>query len=102
NPHINCRAIAAARKSRCGDEPGPPLAPPLRRGRKGANMKKLAVLSGILLAATLGTTPSAHAGSRTGFVVPVETEVNGVKLEPGIYRLNWQGKGSDTRVSFVR
>ena len=64
-------------------------------------MKKLAIVTGILCAAAFATTTAAHAAGRTGFVVPVETEVNGVKLEPGIYRLNWQGQGSDVRLSFV-
>ena len=64
-------------------------------------MKKLAIVTGILCAAAFATTTTAHAAGRTGFIVPVETEVNGVKLEPGIYRLNWQGQGSDVRLSFV-
>jgi hypothetical protein len=84
----------------CG---GPPQPFPDGFGKeKGAVMKFAAVSKGLILGLALVLASSAFAASKGSLQITNTVMVNGTKLKPGDYKLQWEGNGPSVEVSILQ
>ena len=65
-------------------------------------MKFATVSTSLLMGLALTLASSAFAASRANLTLNNPTSINGTKLKPGDYKLEWEGSGPSVEVSIVQ
>jgi hypothetical protein len=65
-------------------------------------MKFARVSKGLTLGLALLLSASAFAGTKTSLQLNNPVVVNGTKLKPGEYRVEWEGSGSNVQLSILK
>jgi hypothetical protein len=65
-------------------------------------MKCAAVSKGLILGLALMLASSAFAATKGSLLINDPVTVNGTKLKPGDYKLQWEGNGPSVEVSIVQ
>jgi hypothetical protein len=65
-------------------------------------MKFATVSKSVVLGLALLLASSAFAASKANLVLNNPTNLNGTKLKPGEYKLQWDGTGPEVQVSFLQ
>jgi hypothetical protein len=106
---LNCRRFAAKHKSFLASrELGPPQPLPDafsgKKKEKGAVMKfaTISVSKSVILGLALLLASSAFAASKANLQLDNPVMVNGTKLKPGEYKLQWEGAGPNVELSIVQ
>jgi len=69
---------------------------------KGAAMKFATVSKSLVMGLALLLASSAFAASKASLTLQNPTMINGAKLKPGEYKLQWDGSGPNVEVSIMQ
>ncbi len=65
-------------------------------------MKFATVSKGLMMGLALLLASSAFAATKASLTLQSPTTINGTKLKPGEYKLEWDGSGPDVEVSIMK
>src|SRR6202790_2672034 len=69
---------------------------------KFATISKSLVIKSVVMGSALLLASSALAATKANLVLQSSTTINGAKLKPGDYKLEWDGSGPNVEVSIVQ
>src|ERR1700736_4303950 len=69
---------------------------------KFATISKSLVIESVVMGSALLLASSALAATKANLVLQSTTTINGAKLKPGDYKLEWDGSGPNVEVSIVQ
>jgi hypothetical protein len=73
-----------------------------RERTKGAAMKFATISKSLVMGLALLLASSAFAASKASLTLQNPTVINGAKLKPGDYKLEWDGSGPNVEVSIMQ